>query len=108
MSQQFAVDAEETELSLVIVNHTVSLGGRLDETRSRALLWGLQGPQQVSIHGMDQTRTLCGTHQSTCDVITNDIDTVLTQFYYFTFFINHYHLLHSTQTRKVDKDTVIH
>lgn len=64
VSQQFAVDAEETELSLVIVNHTVSLGGRLDETRSRALLWGLQGPQQVSIHGMDQTRTLCGTHQS--------------------------------------------
>lgn len=49
---------------------------------------------------------LWNTPESTCDVITNDIDTVLTQFYYFTFFINHRHLLHSTQTRKTDRDTL--
>ncbi len=59
VSQQFAIDTEETELSFVVVDHAVSLSGRLDETGSQAALWTLQGPQQVPIHGMDQTRTLC-------------------------------------------------
>lgn len=58
VSQQFAIDTEETKLSLVVVNHTVSLSGGLDETRPQAALWAVQGPQKVPIHGMDQTRTL--------------------------------------------------
>lgn len=58
VSQQFAVDTEEAELSLVVVDHAVSLGGGLDEARPQAALRALQGPQQVPIHGMDQTRTL--------------------------------------------------
>lgn len=58
VSQQFAVDAEEAKLALVVVDHAVSLSGRLDEARARAALGTLQGPQQVPIHGMDQTRTL--------------------------------------------------
>lgn len=58
VSQQFAVDAEEAELSLVVIDHAVALGGRLDEAGPQAALGALQGPQQVPIHGMDQTRTL--------------------------------------------------
>lgn len=58
VSQQFAVDTEETKLSLVVVDHAVSLSGGLDETRPQTALRALQGPQQVPIHGMDQTRTL--------------------------------------------------
>lgn len=58
VSQQFAVDAEETEPSLVVVDHAVPLGGGLDEAGPQAAVWALQGPQQVPIHGMDQTRTL--------------------------------------------------
>lgn len=58
MPKQFSIDAEKTKLSLVVVDHTVSLSGALDEARPQALLWGLQGPQQVPIHGMDQTRSL--------------------------------------------------
>lgn len=59
VSQQFAVDAEETKLSLVVIDHTVSLCGGLDEAGPREAVRDLQGPQQVPIHGMDQTRTLC-------------------------------------------------
>lgn len=59
VSQQFAVNTEETKLSLVVVNHAVALSGGLDEAGPQAALWALQGPQQVPIHGMDQTRTLC-------------------------------------------------
>lgn len=58
VSQQLAVDAEETEVSLVIVDHAVALGGGLDEPGPQAALWALQGPEQVSVHGMDQARTL--------------------------------------------------
>lgn len=58
MPQQFAVDTEEAKLSLVIIDNAVSLGGGLDEARPEAAPWSLQGPQQVPIHGMDQTRTL--------------------------------------------------
>lgn len=59
VSQQFSIDTEETKLSLVIVNHAVALSGGLDEAGSKAALWALQGPQQVPIHRVDQTRTLC-------------------------------------------------
>lgn len=58
VSQQLAVDAEEAKLALVVVDHAVSLSGRLDEARTRAALGTFQSPQQVPIHGMDQTRTL--------------------------------------------------
>lgn len=58
MSEHFAIDTEETKLSLVVVDHAVSLGGGLDKARTQAMLWTLQGPQQVPIHGMDQARTL--------------------------------------------------
>lgn len=56
--EQFPIDTEETKLSFVVIDHTVSLSGRLDEAGQHAFLWALQGPQQVPIHGMDQTRTL--------------------------------------------------
>lgn len=56
--KQLSIDTEETKLSLVVIDHTVPLSGRLDEAGPHALLWALQGPQQVPIHGMDQTRTL--------------------------------------------------
>ena len=58
LSQQFAIDTEETKLSLVVIDHAVSLSGGLDEAGPHAVLRDLQGPQQVPIHGMDQTRTL--------------------------------------------------
>ena len=58
VSEQFAVDTEVTKLPLLVVDHAMSLGGGLDETRPQAALGALQGPQQVPIHGMDQTRTL--------------------------------------------------
>lgn len=58
VSQQFAVDAEETKVPLLIVDDAVSLSGGLDQTRTQAAFWGLQGPQQVPVHGVDQTRTL--------------------------------------------------
>lgn len=45
VSQEFSVDAEETELALVVVDHAMALGGRLDESGPRAVLWALQGPQ---------------------------------------------------------------
>lgn len=45
VSQQFAVDAEETKLSLVVVNHAVALGGGLDEAGPQAAFRALQGPQ---------------------------------------------------------------
>lgn len=56
--KQLSIDTEETKVSLVVIDHTVSLSGRLDEAGPHALLWALQGPQQVPIHGMDQARTL--------------------------------------------------
>lgn len=58
VSEQFAIDGEKTEVSLVVINDAVTLGGRLDESGPLADLRALQGPQQVPIHGMDQTRTL--------------------------------------------------
>lgn len=58
VSQQFAVDAEETKVPLVIVDDAVSFSGGLNETRTQAAFRGLQGPQQVPVHGVDQTRTL--------------------------------------------------
>lgn len=58
VSQQFAVDGEETKVPLLIVDDAVSLSGGLDQTRTQAAFWGLQGPQQVPVHGVDQTRTL--------------------------------------------------
>lgn len=59
VSEELSVYAEEAKLSLIIINHTVTLGGGLDESGLLAALWAVQGPQQVPIHGMDQTRTLC-------------------------------------------------
>jgi len=58
VAQQLAVDTEVTEVALVVVDHAVALGGGLDEARPYAAVRALQGPQQVPIHGMDQTRTL--------------------------------------------------
>lgn len=58
VSQQFAVDAEEAEVALVVVDHAVPLSGRLDEAGPRAALGSLQGAQQVAVHGVDQTGTL--------------------------------------------------
>lgn len=58
VSQQFAVDAKQTKVSLLVVNHAVTLAGGLDESGLQAAVRPLQGPQQVPIHGMDQTRTL--------------------------------------------------
>lgn len=58
VSQQLAVDAEETKVSLLIVDDAVSLGGGLDQARTQAAFGGLQGPQQVPVHGVDQTGTL--------------------------------------------------
>lgn len=58
VSQQFAVDAEEAEVALVVVDHAVALRGRLDEAGTRAALGTLQGAQQVAVHGVNQTGTL--------------------------------------------------
>lgn len=59
MSEEFAIDGEEREVSLIIINDAVTFAGRLDESGPLAELGALQGPKQVPIHGMDQTRTLC-------------------------------------------------
>jgi len=56
--QQLAVDAEQAEVSLVEVDDTVALGGGLDEARPVAAFEALQGPQQVPVHGVDQTGAL--------------------------------------------------
>lgn len=58
VSQQFPVDTEETKVSLLIVDDAASLRGGLNETRPRAAVGAVQGPQQVPIHGMDEARTL--------------------------------------------------
>ena len=59
VSQQLSVDGEEAEVSLVVVDYGVALCRGLDETGLHAAPRALQGPQQVPIHGMDQTRALC-------------------------------------------------
>lgn len=68
VSQQLAVDAEEAEVALVVVDHAVPLRGRLDETWTRAALWTLQGAQQVPVHGVDQTGPLWTNIASQCRV----------------------------------------
>lgn len=58
VSQQFAADAEEAEVTLVVVDHAVPLRGRLDEAGTQAAFRTLQGAQQVAVHGVDQTGSL--------------------------------------------------
>lgn len=66
MSQQFSIDAEHTEVALVIINDTVTLGGGQNQTWSHTAVWTLQSPQQVTVHRVDKTWTLCcKTHTDT-------------------------------------------
>lgn len=69
VSQQFPVDTEETKVSLIIVDDAASLRGGLNETRPRAAVRGVQGPQQVPIHGMDEARTLWTSNTKSAFVI---------------------------------------
>lgn len=65
MLQQLAVDAEEAEVALVVVDHAVALSGRLDEAGTQTALGSLQGAQQVAVHGVDETGTLWTKHRMT-------------------------------------------
>lgn len=58
LCQQFAVYAEVTEATSLIIDDAVSLAGHGDETRPLAQLRTFQGPQQVSCDGVNQARPL--------------------------------------------------
>src|SRR4029434_10388069 len=63
--QQCAIDAEVVGLTPLVIDDTVALAGHRNQTRPQAVLWALQGPQQVPGDGVHQTWTLCSTHTHT-------------------------------------------
>lgn len=58
MSQHLAIDTEQAEVALVVVDHAVALSGRVDEAGPHAWLRSRQGPQQVPVHGVDEAWSL--------------------------------------------------
>lgn len=84
VSQEFSIDAEHTEVAFVVINDAVTLSGGQNQTRQYTAVRTLQSPQQIAVHGVDETRTLCShTHIHTCMFTGLNLNEHFTDFYSF-------------------------
>lgn len=59
VSQEFSIDAKHTEVALVVINDAVTLSRSQNQTRQHTAVGAFQSPQQITVHGVDETWTLC-------------------------------------------------